>query len=138
MIDKLQNIYNNQLSDIIGQQQSEGTRGVTTTDSKGRNSELKKIAKEMEAVFAYQLIKEMRKISNSTLSKNDLGSDTYISMFDMEISKLFAERGLGLQDAMMRWMERAENKTNVNHSDETDGNATETEMTEKTGALHKT
>ena len=126
MIDKLQNMYNNQLSKISGQQPPE------TTDSKTRNSELKEVAKEMEAVFAYQLIKEMRKTSDSMSSNNGLGSDTYMSLFDMEISNIFAERGLGLQDALMRWLERAPNTADVNDSND---NIPEQEVPEKPGLL---
>ena len=122
MIDKLQSMYNNQLSKISGQQPAETTR----------NSELKEVAKEMEAVFAYQLIKEMRKTSNSMFSENAMGSDTYMSLFDMELSNLFAERGLGLQDAMMRWLERAPNTADINYSDETD-DIPEPELPEKPG-----
>ncbi|MEN8264735.1 MAG: hypothetical protein ABFR82_14885 [Nitrospirota bacterium] len=32
-----------------------------------------------------------------------------MSMFDIELSKLFAEKGLGLQDAIVRFMSRMEN-----------------------------
>ncbi len=70
----------------------------------------KKVAKEMESLFAYQLIKIMRETANSISSeKKGFGHNTYMSMFDMEISRLFAERGLGLQDAIVNWLERMPN-----------------------------
>ncbi len=82
---------------------------VTGTDVKNeisgaeQNKGLKKVVKDMEALFAYQLIKVMRETADSMSSDNKgLGNSTYMSLFDMEISKLFAERGLGLQGAMMR------------------------------------
>ena len=137
MIDKLQNMYGNQLSEI-NTQLSEATRRVTannepqTIDSEARHSEIKEVAKELEAVFSYQLIKEMRKMSESMSSDNGLGSSTYTSLFDMEISKLFADNGLGLQDSIVRWLERAPNTADVNNSDDT-ADIPKTEAPEKAG-----
>ena len=62
---------------------------------------VKMAAQEMESLFAYEMIKTMRE-SVSSESKNNLGGDTYMSMFDMEIAKLFAERGLGLRDMLLK------------------------------------
>ncbi len=71
-----------------------------------RNAEYKKVAKEMESLFAYQLIKVMRETAESMSSeKKGPGYDTYMSLFDMEVSRLLAERGLGLSDAILRWMQ---------------------------------
>jgi len=69
---------------------------------RGRNDPdaIKAVAKEMEALFVYELIKAMRQ-TTSTDTKNSLGKDTYMSMFDMELAKLFAERGLGLSDMLI-------------------------------------
>ncbi|MEW6569690.1 MAG: M23 family metallopeptidase [Nitrospirota bacterium] len=70
---------------------------------RGRNDSeaVKAVAKEMEALFAYELIKAMRETTEIS-SKNNLGEDVYMSMFDMELARLFAERGLGLQDILSR------------------------------------
>ena len=70
---------------------------------RGRNDPdaIKAVAKEMEALFVYELIKAMRQ-TTATDAKNSLGKDTYMSMFDMELAKLFAERGLGLQDMLIK------------------------------------
>ncbi len=77
---------------------------------RARNTELKKVAMEMESLFAYQLIKIMRETANSMSSKKSgLGYNTYMGLFDTEISRLFAERGLGLQEAIMNWLERLPN-----------------------------
>jgi len=62
---------------------------------------LKTVAKEMEANFAYQMIKAMRE-TTKTLSGNNLGGSVYLSLFDMELARLFAERGLGLQDILLK------------------------------------
>ncbi len=89
-----------------------------------KNSEIikahKKVAEEMESLFAYQLIKTMRETANSIGSESkSSGHDTYMSMFDMEISKLFATRGMGLQESILNWLERmpgsVERKTETNN-----------------------
>ncbi|NOZ68724.1 MAG: hypothetical protein GXP46_05670 [Deferribacteres bacterium] len=72
-----------------------------------RSTEYRKVAREMESLFAYQLIKVMRETAESMSSeKKGPGYDTYMSLFDMEVSRLLAERGLGLSDAIVRWMQR--------------------------------
>lgn len=70
---------------------------------RGRNDPeaVKAVAQEMEAMFAYELLKAMRK-SSGTSMKGGLGGDTYSSLFDMELSKVIAKRGLGLQDMVLK------------------------------------
>lgn len=62
---------------------------------------VKAVAKEMESLFAFEMIKAMRETTRAS-SQNSLGKDVYMSIFDMEIARLFAEKGLGLQDMMIR------------------------------------
>jgi murein DD-endopeptidase MepM/ murein hydrolase activator NlpD len=62
---------------------------------------VKAVAKEMESLFVYEMLKVMREASG-TSSSGSLGSDTYTSMFDMELSKVMAERGLGLADTLVK------------------------------------
>ena len=67
----------------------------------------KKVAKEMESLFAYQLLQIMRKTEESISGEEKgAGFNTYVGMFDMEVSKLLADRGLGMQDAIIQWLER--------------------------------
>ncbi len=66
---------------------------------------VKIVAREMERLFTYEMIKAMRETTD-TSSKNDLGGSTYTSMFDMELARLFSERGLGLQDMMLKGLNR--------------------------------
>lgn len=68
---------------------------------KGRNDReaLKAVAKEMEAMFAYELLKAMRATAGGDGS---FGGDTYMSLFDLELAKVLAERGLGLQEMLLR------------------------------------
>jgi murein DD-endopeptidase MepM/ murein hydrolase activator NlpD len=77
---------------------------------KGRNdpAAIKAVAKEMEALFVYELIKAMRQATTSE-TKNSLGKDTYMSMFDMELARLLADRGLGLQEMLLRGLSNGEN-----------------------------
>jgi murein DD-endopeptidase MepM/ murein hydrolase activator NlpD len=70
---------------------------------------IKKVAKDMEALFAYEMIKAMRATTGES-DKKGLGSDTYMTMFDLELSKLFAERGLGLQDMFTKGLSAASGK----------------------------
>ena len=66
---------------------------------------VKIVAREMERLFTYEMIKAMRETTD-TSSKNDLGGSTYMSMFDTELAKLFSERGLGLQDMLLQGLNR--------------------------------
>lgn len=79
---------------------------------------LKSAAKEMETLFAYEMIKAMRKTTENS-SKNSLGGDIYTSLFDMEIAKLCAEKGLGIKEMLLKNLDRenAELKKNSQKSD---------------------
>jgi Rod binding domain-containing protein len=78
--------------------------GIKDHDEK---SEIKKVAKEMEALFVNELIKVMRKTSESiSPDSKGLGNDTYMDLFDMEVSRAMADRGFGLQDAIEKWLEK--------------------------------
>jgi Rod binding domain-containing protein len=105
----IKSVLDNQLSKEISGRNKMTDQKITEDTRSDRNSDIKKAAKEMEALFAYQLIKVMRETANALSSeKKGLGSDTYMSLFDMEVSKLFAERGMGLRDALVNWMSRIE------------------------------
>lgn len=70
---------------------------------RGRNDPdaVKAVAKEMEALFVYELIKAMRQTTTEE-TKTSLGKDTYMGMFDMELARLLSERGLGLQEMLLK------------------------------------
>jgi len=86
------------------------------SEIRNQKSEIRKAVKDMEALFAYQLIKVMRETTNSLSNDKGFGNSVYTSLFDMEIARLFAEKGLGLQEALMRWAERTKGET-VNNYD---------------------
>ena len=93
------------------EQRGKGREEQIKAAEKGdKQSEYKQVAKDMESLFALQLLKVMRETSeNMSTEKKGPGHDTYMSMFDIELSKLFAEKGLGLQDAIVRFMSRMDN-----------------------------
>lgn len=70
---------------------------------------IKAVAKEMEAMFAYEMVKAMRHTVD-TSSKSNFGGETYTAMFDMELSKVLAERGLGMQDMISKALTREAQK----------------------------
>lgn len=117
MIDQLSSVSGQQLvetaqrnEDLYGQQIKENKIRSQKPggDIDGRKEEFKKVAKEMESLFAFQLLKVMRE-TNDNMSEDSegIGQDTYMSLFDMEVSKMFADRGLGLQPNIVSWLERS-------------------------------
>jgi len=74
-------------------QDIEGLRGRKDPEA------VRLVAKEMEALFAYELIKAMREASQE--SSKGLGSSVYTSLFDMELARMMADRGLGLQEQLI-------------------------------------
>lgn len=97
----------NQLS-AISYQQTLQHRNIE--DLKGRKDPeaLQAAAKELEALFAYEMIKAMRGTTAET--KGGFGKDAYMSLFDTELSRLIADRGLGLKDLLLRGLNRQAGK----------------------------
>jgi murein DD-endopeptidase MepM/ murein hydrolase activator NlpD len=79
---------------------------------------IKAVAQEMEAMFAYELLKAMRATSDAS-SKSGLGPNTYTSLFDMELSKLIAKRGIGLKDMLLKGIEKKAATTEKNAGEKT-------------------
>lgn len=85
-------------------------------DLKGRKDTdaIKAVAKEMESLFAYELVKAMRQ--TTSLTKGSLGQDIYMSMFDIEIARLISEKGLGFQDLIIKYLQRYNDATSSQES----------------------
>lgn len=66
---------------------------------------IKAVAKEMETLFIYELIKAMRKIAGQS-SKGGLGGDIYNSLFDMELARLCANQGIGIKEMLVRSLDK--------------------------------
>jgi Rod binding domain-containing protein len=80
------------------------------------DTEIRQAAKEMESLFAYQMLKVMRETSESMSGeKKGNGYNTYMTMFDTEISKVLAERGMGLQDSIVKWLGRNQGVNEVDN-----------------------
>ncbi|MBI4686805.1 MAG: peptidoglycan DD-metalloendopeptidase family protein [Nitrospirae bacterium] len=85
-------------------------RNIEELRGKNDPEAIKAVAKEMEALFAYELIKAMREASKNSLFGKGLGNDAYTSMFDMEIAKVFAESGqLGLKEMLLKGLNKIQN-----------------------------
>ena len=78
---------------------------IETLRGKNGPEALKAVAKEMESLFAYEMLKAMRSASKIN-PEGGLGSETYMSMFDMELARILADRGLGLQDMLLKGLGR--------------------------------
>ncbi|MBF0463482.1 MAG: rod-binding protein [Nitrospirae bacterium] len=78
---------------------------------------VKTVACEMEALFIEQMLKSMRQTVKPMFGKG-LGGDVFMGMFDTELSREFAKRGLGLQDMIVK---------QLNMKNEIQGKNTETD-----------
>lgn len=98
-------LLKNNLQNIQHNTQKAG--GIAESGTRNSKSDIKKVAKEMEALFIYELMKVMRETTETMSSDNKgLGNETYTGMFDMEVSKVMAEKGIGIQDAIVNWLDR--------------------------------
>jgi len=110
----ISSLISTQLSTIKNNEQNKDGK-LESVKNIDLSKEHKKVAEEMESLFVLQLIKSMRQTAGTlTDDKKSSGHDTYMSMFDIEISKLFAKRGMGLQDSIMNWLERMPASINTN------------------------
>jgi flagellar protein FlgJ len=84
-------------------------KGLQSLKGKKDEKSVKTVAREMEALFIEQMLKAMRKTTQPIFGKG-LGGDVFMGMFDTELSREFAQRGLGLQDIITKQL----NKKNEN------------------------
>lgn len=64
-----------------------------------KNRAIKEVSKELESLFLYELLKAMRRTVGS---QDSFQKDTYASIFDLELSRILAERGTGLGEVIER------------------------------------
>jgi len=78
--------------------ESEKTKGSGTSIT--GDKDLDKACGEFESLFIYHLLKEMRaSVPGDGYLGKSMQSDTYTSMFDLEIAReLSSQRGIGLAD----------------------------------------
>ena len=93
------------LKESLGSQADSGTKELSKT-------RLKVAVKELESLFIYEMLKEMRQTTQGGFLGKGMGNDIYGSLFDMEIAKVCAERGFGLGEMILKQMNgREENKS---------------------------
>jgi len=97
------------MRDLLNIQQ-QFTGNIETPRNNKDTEAIKAVAKQMESLFVYEMLKVMREASE-TSSTGGLGSDTYTTMFDMELSKNLSERGIGLSDMIEKAVSSKVNKT---------------------------
>ncbi|MDA8083646.1 MAG: peptidoglycan DD-metalloendopeptidase family protein [Nitrospiraceae bacterium] len=75
---------------------------------KGRKdpAAIKEVAREMESLFVQEMLKAMRDTVKPSSGDSGFGKDTYMGMFDMQLARVLSERGLGLQDLLVKSMSR--------------------------------
>ncbi len=69
---------------------------------------LRAVAREMESLFAYEMVKAMRATAGGAASGKGFGGDVYGSLFDMELARVISARGLGLQEILLRGIGRGQ------------------------------
>ncbi len=76
--------------------------------SEDRAGRVRKASKEFEAMFLYELLKEMRAASGGGLFGKGLSGEVYQTLFDMEIARRLAERGTGISEVLEKALTRRE------------------------------
>jgi Rod binding domain-containing protein len=76
--------------------------GTDSGSPDSAKTRLKGAVKDLEALLFYEMLKEMRQTTQGGFLGKGMGNDIYTSLFDMEIAKVFAERGLGLGDLILK------------------------------------
>ncbi len=98
----------------------EGITGKVNFEGDSREAIIKKVSREMESLFLYELLKAMRRttaISPPMESEKGFQKETYTSLFDMELSRLLAERGTGLGDLIARELIKQRSEVRIQKSD---------------------
>ena len=86
--------------------QKEGMKLDAKTDDQA--AQLRKVAEDFEAVFLYQMMKQMRNsIHKEDMFHGGAGEDIFTEMLDEEFSKRMASRGsVGIADMLFRQLSR--------------------------------
>jgi murein DD-endopeptidase MepM/ murein hydrolase activator NlpD len=95
---------------LAGQLKSKSENLANLSNPEVSKTRLKETAKELEALFIYEMLKEMRSTTQGGLLGKGLGNDIYTSLFDMEIARMFAGRGIGLKEMILKQVERLSEK----------------------------
>lgn len=77
-------------------------------DSDWERERLARVCEEFEAIFIEQMLKAMRRTVGSSESRQEA---IYRSLFDEEVSRVLAKRGLGLRELLLGNLEQKLVKT---------------------------
>ncbi len=66
---------------------------------------VRKVSREFEALFIYELLKGMRGMAGKGLFGEGLSGDVFQTLFEMELARVLAERGTGLSEVLVRTLE---------------------------------
>jgi Rod binding domain-containing protein len=80
---------------------SQAVGGIEAYRGRKDPEAIRAVAREMESLFVNEMLKVMRETSGAP-EQGGLGGSIYTSMFDRELSRLMAERGLGLSEMLTR------------------------------------
>ncbi|QWR78819.1 rod-binding protein [Candidatus Magnetomonas plexicatena] len=105
-------------------------RGLQELKGKNDSKSTKTVAREMEALFIEQMLKAMRQTTKPMFGKG-LGGDIFMGMFDTELSRQFAKRGLGLQDMIVKQLDMRNKIQGKNTETDEDGLKKNTENADK-------
>lgn len=79
-----------------------GVKKLQLSSKNNPNEALRTGSKEFEAIFLHMMIKSMREASFKSELLQSHQNDFYTGLFDQQISKSMAERGIGLADLMIK------------------------------------
>lgn len=94
-------------SGIVSQLGSERLKGSGANNLEREKQRLRKATNEFESLFMYEMLKTMRKTipknasSENAPFSNDLGKDTFMQMFDMELARKMSSGDAGSISAIL-------------------------------------
>lgn len=84
------------------------SRGIESLRGRKDPEAMRAAVREMESLFAYEMVKAMRSASGaSAAGGSGFGGDVYGTLFDMELARLLSEKGLGLQEMLLKGLGRS-------------------------------
>ncbi|MCI4626325.1 MAG: rod-binding protein [Candidatus Magnetoovum sp. WYHC-5] len=81
-------------------------KGLNNDIRGGSGGAVESVAKEMEALFTYELLKVMRQANGNPFG-HGTGADSFLSMFDTELSRYMADKGVGIKDMVASQLSEA-------------------------------
>jgi murein DD-endopeptidase MepM/ murein hydrolase activator NlpD len=83
------------------------SQGVESLRGRKDPAAMRAAVREMESLFAYEMVKAMRSASGASAAGEGFGGDVYGTLFDMELARLLSSKGLGLQEMILKGLGQA-------------------------------